>query len=102
MFCNSENTRIFVYQLIQTDCCENFSIMASKIKQLRKALSKLEPSKFDVLSSSCNIDYIARWKEYRIIAPFGRLINCYYSFEHLQSRIQEIYEIEQMAIDWRL
>lgn len=66
----------------------------SKIAQLRKELSKLKPSNYDVLSSSCEIWYDAREKEYLIIAPNKNVIDrCY--FYTLLEKIQEALRLEQ-------
>ena len=69
--------------------------MASKIAQLRKELSKLKPSKFQILSSSCTISYNRKGKEYLIYLESGRLLTWYYSFEHLLEKIKELQEYEK-------
>ena len=68
--------------------------MDSKIVQLRKELSKLKPSQFDNLSSSCKIIYVPREREYRLIAPNGRVLGDYY-FDTLLDKIQEAVRLEQ-------
>ncbi len=67
--------------------------MATKIQQLRKELSKLAASNYDVLNSNCKIFYSLREREYKVLA--GEKVIGSYSFDTLMRRIEEKIRIEQ-------